>query len=272
MASYAAHILNKYYTDYNNREIAFNKSTIKFTGLEPKKIFLKIAGDQWSCVLYSCSMKSAKIILKMDVKAFDQLKKAKNFVNLRLSFFTSEMKSSIVFFVPGSVKGYKNFLNQNTSTFLMTIDFTQRPPDDLIEILGKIIKEREDFEKRKDIRILLEGKITFDIGFKTNKCIAVIDNIKRPCIIKNISAGGAMIVLACNPKFILNKPIKLIFVISYLNEPLFMEGIIKRSEGIEGRKDIYSIGVEYEVEKIPIEYKKLINNYLNKLEDYARQK
>jgi len=272
MASYATHILNKFYSEFNNREIAFNKSTIKFTGLEPKKIFLKIAGEQWSCVLYSCSMTTAKILLKMDIKSFEQLKKAKNFVNLRLSFFTSEMKNSIVFFVPCSVTGYKNFLNKDMSTFLMTLEFTQRPPDDLIEILGKIIKEREDFEKRKDIRILLEGKITLDIGFTTNKCISVIDNIKRPCIIKNISAGGTMIILACAPKFILNKPIKLFFVTSYLDEPLVLEGAIKRAEDIKGRKDIYAMGIEYDFDKIPIEYKKLINNYLNKLEDFVKQK
>ncbi len=272
MANFAAHILNKLYSEYNSREIAFNKSTIKFTGLEPKKIFLKISGEQWSCVLYSCSMTVAKILLKMDIKSFEQLKKAKNFVNLRLSFFTSEMKNSIVFFVPCSVKGYKNFLTQDTSTFLMTLEFTQRPPDDLIEILGKIIKEREDFEKRKDIRILLEGKIVHDIGFSTNKCISVIDNIKRPCIVKNISAGGTMIILACAPKFILNKPIKLFYITTYSNEPLLLEGIIKRAEDIEGRKDIFAIVVEYEVDKIPIDYKKLINNYLNKLEEYAKQK
>ena len=78
MANLANHILNKFLTDYGTREIAFNKSLIKFTGLETKKVFLKISGEQWSCVLYSCSMKSAKVIVSFDQKAFELLKKYKN--------------------------------------------------------------------------------------------------------------------------------------------------------------------------------------------------
>lgn len=265
MSHLPSHVLNKFYNEYGEREIAFNQSIIKYTGLEPKKIFLKIGGEYWHCVLYSCSMKSAKVIVNFDQKAFELLKKYKNMVHIRLSFLPDEYKNSIVFFVQGYVRGYKNFSENPKNLYLLTVDFYHRPPDDLIEILGSIIKEWEEFEKREDIRIPLEKKSLEYFGFSSNKSFCEIDMIKRPCIIKNISAGGALIILSCIPKFIMNKNIKLFFFFKDKRQILILEGNIIRYEEIQGRKDIYAIGIKFLKEKIPIEYKKLINSFLNML-------
>ena len=147
MASFSAQKLNQYYDNYKKKEIAFNKSIIKLLGLETKKVFLKIKGDTWPCILYSCSMSNAKIIINLDNSGFEEIKKAKNFVNLRLSFFPAESKSPIMFFVPSIVKGYNVFNIKITgqTPFLMTIEFSQKPPDDLIEILGKVFEINENF-------------------------------------------------------------------------------------------------------------------------------
>ncbi|HOJ63211.1 MAG TPA: PilZ domain-containing protein [Spirochaetota bacterium] len=274
MANLSTQKLSQYYEKYNSKEVAFNKSIIKIVGLETKKVFLKIKGDPCPCVLYSASMKQAKVIINLDTYSFEEIKKANNFVNLRLSFFPKEAKSPITFFVPSMVKGY-NIFKMKSSTqapFLMTLEYTQKPPDDLIEILGKIIETAENFEKRKSLRINLEGKIIADIGLTTSKSYAIIDNIKRPCIIKNISAYGCMIILSCVPKFIMNKDAVINLFLIEKSEPLQIEGKIVRYEDVANRKDIYGIGIEFYEEKIPYEYKTLINNYLDKLEDLVKKK
>ena len=215
-------------------------------------------------------MKSAKVIANMDNLSFDAIKRAKNFINLRLSFLPPEHKSPIMFFIPSNVDGYKNFSKSNPLTHLINLSFTQKPPDDLIEILGNIIKEKEDYEKRHDVRINLEGKIIKDFGLNTNRSTIIIENIKRPCIIKNLSVSGAFIILSCNPKFIMNKKAILNLSIIKHKVSIQIEGVILRNESAENRKDIFGIGIEYNKEKIPLEYKELFNEYIEKLEEMAK--
>jgi hypothetical protein len=274
MANIPSQKLSQFYENYGMKELAFNKSIINATGLEPKKVFLKIRGDQYPCIIYSCSMKAAKVIINLDTTAFEEIKRAKNFVNLRLSFFPKDVKSSVVFFVPSVVKGYNTFnsQNNNSSSFLMTMEFTQKPPDDLIESIGKVFESSENFEKRKSLRIPLEGRTIDEIGFSSNKAVLTIDNIKRPCIFRNISSFGCMVILSCNPKFILNK--KTIIAISMKNNAIHLEieGCAMHSEEVQGRKDLYAIGIQFAEDKIPFEYKDLLNTYLDILEDRMKKK
>ncbi|OHD17666.1 MAG: hypothetical protein A2086_11200 [Spirochaetes bacterium GWD1_27_9] len=275
MATLATQKLNFLYEQFSTKEIAFSKSIIITTGLETRKVFLKIRGEQFPCILYSCSMKSAKLIINLDNMGFEEIKKAKNFVSLRLSFFSKDVKNPVVFFVPALVKGYNTFniKASNTTAFLMSIEFTQKPPDDLIEILGKILESVDNFEKRKSLRITLEGKVADDIGLQSPKAAIVIDNIKRPCILRNISSFGCMVVLACNPKFILNKNALLqIFVKNVVPPEIELEGVAVRAEAVSNRKDIYGIGIQFAEDKIPFEYKEILNAYIDKLEEMKKKK
>ena len=274
MANLSTQKLNHYYEHFSQKEIAFSKSIIQITGLETRKVFLKIKGEQTPCVVYSCSMKSAKIIINLDNSGFEEIKRAKNFVSLRLSFFPKDAKSPVVFFVPSVVKGYNTFniKSNNSAAFLMSIEFTQKPPDDLIEILGRVLEAVENFEKRKSLRIALEGKVIEDMGLHSNKTIALIDNIKRPCILKNMSAFGCMVVMQCNPKFVLNKKISLEVPSKEQKSPLILEGTTMRSEDVSNRKDIHGIGIQFLEDKIPYEYKEMLNGYLDKLEEMMKKK
>jgi hypothetical protein len=275
MATLSSQKLNQFYELYSMKELSFNKSIISASGIEPKKVFLKIHGEQYPCVVYSCSMKLAKIIINLDTNAFEEIKRAKNFVNLRMSFFPKDLKSPVVFFVPAVVKGYNTFnakAGAVNTAFLMSIEFTQKPPDDLIEILGKILESADNFEKRKSLRITLEGKVVDDIGFLSNKAVLTLDNIKRPCILRNVSSFGCMVVMSCNPKFILNKKTVITVATNISPAPLELEGTILRFEEVQGRKDLYGIGIELIEDKIPFEYKELLNSYLDKLEDMMKKK
>ena len=228
MASLPTQILNGMFEKYATKEVAFNKSIRSATGLEPKKILLKIRGDQWPCVLYSCSMTSAKIIISLDNEGFDEIKKAKNIVSLKLSFFPRNAKNPVTF-VSSLVKGYNVFKLQQGSSFLMSLEFSQKPPDDLIEIIGTLFQSIENFEKRKELRINLEQKVVSDMGLASANGIVEIDNIKRPCIIRNVSASGCAIILVCNPKFLIEK--RSLISMHHIDEeePIVVEGVIKRS-------------------------------------------
>jgi hypothetical protein len=273
MANLSSQKLNQYYDLYAGKELAFSKSILQATGLETKKVFLKIKSEHIPCVIYSCSMKAAKIIINLDSTIFEEIKAAKNYVSIRLSFFPKDAKNSVIFFVPSIVKGYNTFnAKSNSSTFLMSLEFSLKPPEDLIEIIGKILELSDNFEKRKSLRFNLEGKVADNLGLASTKNIIVIDNLKRPCIIKNISASGCMIIMTCNPKFILNKKIIMIINVKNNIESLNFEGTIIRSEEITDRKDLYAIGIAFIEDKIPFLYKELLNSYIDKLETMMKKK
>lgn len=270
MATLQTSKLRSFYENYGNKEIAFNKSIIKVTGLETKKIFVKIRGEQIPCVLYSCSMKTTRVIVNLSNSDFEEIKRAKNFVSLRLSFNPKLSKEPVVFFVPATVKGYNSFGAKNQSIFLMSLEFNQKPPDDLIEIMGKIFESIENFEKRKELRIDLSTKVIGALGLGSNKGISLIDNIKRPCIVRNISPSGCFIVMLCNPKFILQKDVQL-FLVTKGGGQVGLLGKIVRSEPIEGRADMHGLGIQFVREKIPYEYKEMINIYIDELELIAKR-
>ena len=136
--------------------------------------------------------------------------------------------------------------------------------------MGKIIKEKENFEKRKDIRINIDNRVAADMGLATTQGIALIDKIKRQCIFKNLSSHGSFILLACMPKLIMEKTILLSLILAQDKEIIQIEGKIVRYEDIQNRKDIYGIAVQFINENIPINYQRIINNYLEKLENLAK--
>jgi len=269
--AYVTYLINKIYNDYADHELFFNKSVISVTGLQPKKVFLKVKNEQWPCILYSCSMKFARIIMNLDNDAFDALKGVNNFVNLRFAFFKPGSKNPVLFFVPANVEGYRNLSDKYKDSYLINLNFTKKPSDDLIEILGSLIEANKNFEKRGNCRITLNDRIVKDIGFSSTNIIAEIDMIKRSCILRNLSTSGAGILLHCIPKFLVDKQISLYLNISESNKIITLFGKINRYDKVEGRRDIYELGIKFIKEKVPIEFKKILNEYYKKLENLKRQ-
>ncbi len=270
MATLPTQKLQNYYENYSTKEIAFNKSIRSVTGLDPQKVCLKISGEQWPCVLYSCSMGSAKIILSLDNAAFDCIKRARNIASLRFSFFPKTAKSAITFFVPATIKGYSVFKLQHGSSFLVSLEFSQRPPEDLIEVLGRIFESIESFDRRSELRINLDPKVVTDIGLSSANAFVMVDSIKRPCILKNLSASGGGIIMMCNPKFLVNKPTSLFMHVYDSTEPIQIDGNIVRYEELQGRSDMFLLGVLFDKEKISYAYKDIINTYIDKLEELMK--
>ena len=96
--------------------------------------------------------------------------------------------------------------------------------------------------------------------------------IKRSCILRNISASGAGILLHCIPKFLVGKEISLYLKITEPRKTIILKGKINRFDKVEGRRDIFELGIKYDKEKIPLEYKKILNEYYKKLETMAKQR
>ena len=219
MAILPAVKIQEYYEKYQTKEIFFNKSIRQETGLETSKIMLKMGGTMFPCVLYSCSMSYAKIVMNLDEEAFNMIQNAKNALTLHFSFLTEQQKCDIHFFVGCTTKALKSFKMNNgrDTSYIITLAFYQKPPDDLIEKLGKVLESIENFEKRKELRIKLDKKIANGMGFISQKALIEIDSINRPCIITDISASGCgAILMLLKPDLIVNKTIRITY---HLQDP-----------------------------------------------------
>ena len=71
---------------------------------------------------------------------------------------------------------------------------------------------------------------------------------------------------------LLNKKITVAIYLYDHNEPLLLDGVIKRSDGIEGRNDLYLMGVLLNKDEIPYGYKDMINGYIDHLESILKHK
>ncbi len=266
MATLLTQKLEEYYEKYKDKEIAFNKSVMTLTGLEPKKIFLKIKGEDIHCIIYSCSMSGAKILVNLTQRDFENIRIANNIVSIRFSFANKEKKDSIVFFITGNITTYKNFETQNNKLYLVSICFTKKPPEDLIEILGKTIEISENIERRKDVRIELSNANIKELSLLSTNCSFNIDGVLKNCIIKDLSFSGALIILqGDNIEYIKNKKISL-HLKTNENQIFQLYGEVVRSEFVPNLKSIISAGIKFDPDKIPSLYKELLNNYFKKLE------
>ncbi len=259
--------ITKYFDLFKDVEVTFNKSVIKATGLQTKSVFLKCLGDHWPCIIYSSSMMGAKVITSLRASHFETLKKANNLVNLRFSFKQSEKEDPISFFVSAKAVSFTPYNKENPDVYFISLTYTQRPPDDLIEILGKLLEANVDAKKRKDKRIIINPDTIRKLGLQSKTGYIFIESVPRKCILRDLSYSGAKVLLLGIAKFLVNKPATLKIWFDDKKDPVTLEGTIVRYEEVEGRKDIAAVAMHFNEEKVPMEYKIRLSDYLKRIKE-----
>lgn len=253
--------ISRYYDFFRDKEIVFTKANLKALRIDPRQIYLKCAGDQWPCLINSASLQCARILIGVGSGAYAEISKNKETpVSLRFCFLDAN-NAPIHFFVNCVVDSIKQYQNA-AELAIVTLNFTQRPPDDLIMRIGEFVEINENFKNRKEDRIIINKDSIRKLGMEKEETIIYIDNVPRRCIFKNISFGGANVMLVGVPKFLLGKPVSLQIAFMDYAQPIILPGIIKSAAFLEGRKDISSVGVAFQPDNIPMAYKFHINDFM----------
>ncbi len=258
--------INNYYETYAKIEVTFTKEVIKATQLLSKHVFLKCSGYQWPCILYSSSMIGAKIILNSTPSHIEILRRANNLVQLRYAFQKNPKGDPLSFFVPAKVTGSALYDQKNPSLTFFSLTFTQKPADDLIEVLGTVLEANVNSQKRSEERILITTETLQKIGISSKELSILIQGIPRKGILRDISFSGAKVILLGLAKFIMNKEVVLRLEIEEPRQTLEIPGTIVRHEPVEGRKDISAFAIKFHEAKVPMSYKLLINDHLKQQE------
>jgi len=251
-----------YYERYKNIDVTFTKDMIQATGLITEQIHLKCGSDFWPCVFFSSSFQGSKIVANTKSGLMGKLQQANNLVNLRLCFKNLETENPLTFFVAGRVMGSIPYKNSNEISML-TIQFTQRPPDDFIEIIGRVLDANVNSAKRKDERITITAETQRKLKILAKETAAFIQGVPRRCILRDMSFSGAKVIMMGVAKFLVDKETALRFDFDDPRESFLVKGKFIRSENVEGKKEMIALAMEYDEAMVPMGYKIRINEYLN---------
>ena len=262
MAVITARQLNNYYNDYAVQDVTFTKDVIISLGLITRQVYIKFSGGQQNCIIYSSSMKTAKILINLDAATLGLIKDQNNQISVRFCFTNPDRPSDpISFFIQSKITSMSLF-KKESGLYLIHCDYSQRPPDDLIQILGTLLEATVISKKRREERIVLTPETIRKLGLASKNAALVIDNIPRNAILRDISFSGMKAIILGNAKFLINKPFTM--GINMKNgSVLQLKGKIKRFEGVEGRKDICAIALEYDEKSVPMQYTLALNSYFH---------
>jgi len=183
-------------------------------------------------------------------------------VSLRYCFKSPEDGNPLTFFVAGRVLGVAPYKNSEDVS-LLSIQFTQRPPDDLIEIIGRILDANVNSSKRKDDRILITTESQRKLKLLSKETVAFIQGVPRRCILRELAFSNAKVIMLGVAKFIVDKETALRFDFDDPRESFMVKGKFVHSEEVEGKQEMVALSMDYDEAHIPMGYKIRINECLN---------
>ena len=168
----------------------------------------------------------------------------------------------VSFFVASKVLGVNQYAG-SPELVLISIAYTQRPPDDLIEKLGALLEANVNSAKRREDRILVTPDAMRKIGILQKETVIFIQGVPRRCILRDLSFSGCKVILVGIAPFLIDKEIILRIDFDEPRIAVGVKGKIVRTEDVENRKDLVALAIQYNEADVPMAYKMHINNYLS---------
>ena len=262
MALLTAQQISKYYDLYQSSDVTFTKEVIQAVGLVTKNIFLKYLGLQLPCVISTCSMVGAKVIANVKSELFAEIRGSNNVLSLHFGFTLAGKSTPISFYVTSRVVGYSPYAGGGEGLNVVSLSYSQRPPDDLIGTLGQLIEANSNAKRRKEERIMVSVESMRKLGLVSKDAILYVQGVPRKCIVRDLSFSGAKLIVTGIGKFLVDKETVLHLELEDKRSDLELVGKIIRFDPVEGRRDIAALAVQFDDELLPLEYKIRINEYL----------
>jgi hypothetical protein len=253
-----------FYERYKAIDVTFTKEIIHVTGMITQQVYLKCVGDFFPCVVYSSSFQGARIVANIKNGLLEKLQQANNSVSLRLCFKSLETGGPVTFFVSTRSAGYAPY-GGSKDMALFSLQFTQRPPDDLIEIMGRLLEANINSAKRREERIFLAPDTMRRMKLLSKESAVFIEGVPRRCILRDLSFSGAKLIMMGVAKFLLEKRSALRVDFDDPRESFLMKGKFIRSESVEGRKELVALAILYDEAAIPMGYKLRLNDFLSQV-------
>jgi hypothetical protein len=252
------------YERFKAIDVTFTKEIIQVTGLITNQIFVKCVGDFWPCVIFSASLGGAKIVANTKTAIMKKIEMANNVVSLRFSFKNPETGNPVTFFVNCKLAQVTPY-GGSEDTVILSLQFTHRPPDDLIEIIGRILEANINSAKRKEERIIINPDSIRRLNLASKDCMVFIQGVPRHCILRDLSFSSAKVIMVGVEKFLVNKEVTLRIDFEDPRESQLLKGKFIRAEPVEGRKELVALAMLADENSIPMGYKIRINDFISQV-------
>jgi hypothetical protein len=146
---------------------------------------------------------------------------------------------------------------------MLTIQYTQRPPDYLIEVVGRVLDANINSSKRREERINLNPETQRRIKLLSRETTVFIQAVPRRCMLRDVSFSGAKVIMMGVAKFLVDKEASLRVDFDDPRESFMIKGKFIRSEDVEGKKEMIALAMEYDEQLIPMGYKIRVNEFLS---------
>ncbi|HEY9595185.1 MAG TPA: PilZ domain-containing protein [Spirochaetia bacterium] len=247
------------YQQYKDTEITFNTPVLVASGLLTTEVYLTIGDAHLSCVLYACSMTRARLIADIPDAVLHVLRSAHSLATLRLGFHQKSEPHPSLFFVSGRVESLAEYNPQKPSVRFVTFEFTQRPAETLVGVLGSLLEIRANALKRRDERIVLTSDALRRIGLSSRESCVAIGGAPHRCILRDLSFGGAKVLTTAANALSAQTRVALKLARCELRDDTVLDGSIVRVEDVEGRTDVVALSIQFSADP-PISYKQKINS------------
>ncbi len=265
MAIITAQQILDYYDKYRAVEVTFTKEVIQATGLVANQNLLKSLGDFWPCVPYSASMAGAKVIANLNARFFEAMRTTNNLISLRLSFRLQDRPDPVTLFITTRAAGFNRYSKENPDVYFLNLTYSQKPPDDFIYIVGRLLDANLNATQRKEERIIVNADTARSLGLRAKETKVAIGDQTRGCIIRDISFSGVkVLLLGANPEMV-GKTARIAVAFEEEEAPFVLDGGVVRFEGVQGRKDIGAIAIKFDEARVPIQYKVRINAFAKRV-------
>ena len=261
--------INAYYERFKNISVTFTKEIIEVTGLLTQHVHLKCGNDFWPIVVYSASFEKAKIVANIKTGLQGKIREANSLVNLRFCFKPQGETNTITFFVAARVLASAPYGNSQDIN-IITLQFTNRPPDDFIEIIGRVLDANVNSAKRKDERIAITVDNMRKLNLLSSESAIFIERVPRRCILRDLSFSGSKIIMMGVAKFLLDKVASVKIEFNDPREAFFISGKIIRIEPVEGKKEMVAVGMVFDEAQVPMGFKIRLNDMLTTIRADSR--
>ncbi|MDR0409505.1 MAG: PilZ domain-containing protein [Spirochaetaceae bacterium] len=252
--------IRDYYSEFKSIPVTFNKEIIQVTGLQTKQIILKCGSDFFPCFVYSTTFEEAKVVASNKSGIIKKLKEANNLASIKFTFKTPASGEQVAFLVSARVTGFSSY-DEAADMFMFTLQFSNRPPDDLIGIVGSILEANVTSSKRKDERINITPESLRKLHLITKDVGVTMEGVPRRCILRDISFNGARLIMLGLSKFLMDKRVSIKFDFNEPVESYVIAGKVTNVENVADRKDMVVTHISYD-DPIPMSYKIHLSNYL----------
>jgi len=254
--------LNRYFEQFGTVEITFTQRVTEVLRLLPKHVYLKVQADIVQCVIYSTSMREAKVIASLRASTLRAIQKENVGVALRFCFARPDRSDSLSFYVAAKVSGCVAYNAQAPGLHLLSLEYTNRPPDDLIEILGELLEANINAKRRKEARIDITPASLKALGLESKEALLHVSGVEHRCLLRDLSFSGAKVLIYGRAADMVDKPAVLRLDLAGEKTLIALPGKVLRFETVANREDIGSVAILFEEQKVPMPYKLALNNYL----------